>query len=423
MAGKKNILFMAGMYYPRSSANGVCSKNVVDELIRQGYNVTCIVNSDSTRKNEEYIDGAHIYRVKPRLSYRLQEWCHYNSHSKLRKVVETFAWIVNKIQLLIMSPFWPYISPLCTLRFYKKAKRLCRETEFSFLISVYTPMDTLYAGYLIKKKYPSISFVPYYLDALAGGWGPKMWSKKKIDRRTRLVETKINEVSNLVISMKSSEIYHQFAPLTDENSFRRIFLDVPTFIIEKREIVENIKMSHCDSINVLFIGSIRFPHRDPRPLLKHFAILCQNNNIELNFIGTHNCPEIFSEYEKKSDGKIKHLGQFSHDDAMEKLKRADFLVNIGSTNPNTITCKIFEYMQFHKPIISTFTIENEPSIPYLKKYGCYFLLDERPNKNFDVINNQLLSYILSKPKVEDKNYSKIFYLNTPTAFVDTIKIL
>ena len=422
MAGNKNILFMAGMYYPRSSANGVCSKNVVDELVRRGYNVTCIVNADSTRKNEEYIDGAHIYRVKPRFSYRLQEWCHYNSCSKLRKLVETFAWIVNKAQLFIMSPFWPQISPFCTFRFYKKAKQICKQKEFSLLIAVYTPMDTLYAGYEIKKKYPSISFVPYYLDALAGGWGPKMWSEKKIDRRTRRIETKINKISDLVISMKSSEIYHKSAPLLNENVFRRIFLDVPTFI-EKKENFENSKTGHADSINVLFIGSIRFPHRDPRPLLKHFVLLCRNNNIELNFIGTHNCPEIFSEYEKKSDGRIKHLGQFSHADAMEKLKEADFLVNIGSANPNTITCKIFEYMQFRKPIISTFCIENEPSIPYLKKYGCYFLLDERPCKNFQVVNNQLLSYILSKPKVEDKNYESIFYLNTPKAFVDAIKNL
>ena len=294
--------------------------------------------------------------------------------------------------------------------------------EFSFLISVYTPIDTLYAGYLIKKKYPSISFVPYYLDALAGGWGPKMWSEKKIDRRTRRIETKIDKLSNLVISMKSSENYHQSAPLFDVNSIQRIFLDVPTYI-DKRETLENIKTSHSDSVNVLFIGSIRFPHRDPIPLLKHFVLICQSNNIELNFIGTHNCPEIFNEYEKKSKGKIKYLGQFSHAEAMEKLREADFLVNIGSTNPNTITCKIFEYMQFHKPIISTFSIENEPSIPYLKKYGCYFLLDERSDKNFEVINNQLLSYILSKPKVTDKNYSEIFYLNTPKAFVDTIKSL
>ena len=75
-------LFLAGMYYPRSSANGVCCKNLVDELIKQGHSVTCVVNGDITRQDEEFIDGARILRIKPRLYYRMKEWCHYHPDSK-----------------------------------------------------------------------------------------------------------------------------------------------------------------------------------------------------------------------------------------------------------------------------------------------------------------------------------------------------
>ena len=64
-------LFLLGMYYPRSSANGVCCKNLVDALVNAGHEVTCIVNDDITRSKDEYIDGAHILRIKARLHYRM----------------------------------------------------------------------------------------------------------------------------------------------------------------------------------------------------------------------------------------------------------------------------------------------------------------------------------------------------------------
>ena len=80
-------------------------------------------------------------------------------------------------------------------------------------------------------------------------------------------------------------------------------------------------------------------------------------------------------------------------------------------------------MQFRKPIISTFSIENEPSIPYLEKYGNYFLLDERPESDFQKINDKLLAFLLSEKTVEYKNYESIFYLNTPKAFIDVLNKL
>ena len=46
---------------------------------------------------------------------------------------------------------------------------------------------------------------------------------------------------------------------------------------------------------------------------------------------------------------------------------ASFLVNIGSINPNTVPGKIFEYFAYNKPILSTYSIVDEPSINYLKK--------------------------------------------------------
>lgn len=407
------------MYYPRSSANGVCCKNIVDALVKQGNDVTCIVNDDMTRKSDEIIDGARVIRIRPRLQYRILEWCHYHPDSKYVNLIRRAAAIINKVQLFIMAPFWPRISPGYTRRFYKTARKLLKQEKYDAVISAYTPVDTLYAGYLIKKDFPEIRFVPYYLDALAGGWGPTIWSKSKIEHRTRTLESKIDAVSDLVISMQSSKVYHTENPLPDADMIRRYYLDVPTFVPTEDKSETHVR-DNASSIKVLYSGSIHFPDRDPRPLLEYFVPICNNYNVELLFMGSNNCPSIFDEYSKKTNNKIRVIGQFAHKAALEELIRADILVNIGSTNPNTVTCKIFEYMELMKPIISTYRINDEPSIPYLERYGCYFLLNEKSGDNFENHLKELADFILKPPAIACVDFSKVFYYNTPQAFIDLL---
>lgn len=406
------------MYYPRSSANGVCCKNVVDALVKYGHEVTCIVNGDHTRPREEIIDGAHIIRIKPRLYYRLLEWCYYHGEARITKMINIVATIINKIQLFIMSPWWPRISPFYTQRFYRAAIQLIAHEGYDTIVAVYTPIDSLYAGYLLKKKFPKIRFIPYYLDALAGGWGPTIWSSDIIDSRTRNLETIIDDVADFVISMQSSISYHSSYPLANAERIQRYYLDVPTFIPEK---IKNYPPKiHDNLIRVLYCGSIHFPDRDPRPLLKHFVQICCKYNVELVFIGSNNCPNIFNDFISLTNNKIRLIGQVSHETAMEYLETADFLINIGNTNPNTVTSKIFEYMQFRKPIISTYKIENEPAIPYLKKYGCYFLLNENDDCDFETHHKNLCDFIMSKHEINVQDFSKTFYLNTPQAVIDLL---
>lgn len=413
-------LFILGMYYPRSSANGVCCKNIIDALVQQGDDVTCLVNGDLTRAKNEIIDGAHVIRIKPRLHYRFLEWCYYHNNSKYSNLIRRMANLINKVQLFVMSPLWPRISPGYTRRFYKAGKKLLRQEKFDSVVSVYTPIDTLYAGYKLKKRFPHIRFIPYYLDALAGGWGPSIWSINKINARTRKLEEKIDSVADVVISMLSSKSYHTTYPLPNSNLIQRFYLDVPTFVAAKQE--EVFSEVHGNKlIRCLYSGSIHFPDRDPRPLLEHFVPICNKFDVELLFMGSNNCQYIFDEYSQKTKNKIRTIGQYSHSAALKQLKTADVLINIGSTNPNTVTCKIFEYMQLMKPIISTYSIDNEPSIPYLNKYGCFFLLNEKSDIDFEHHNKDLINFILNPPPVGNDDYTQIFYLNTPQSFIDILK--
>lgn len=415
---ESKILFILGMYHPKYSANGISCKNVIDECVNQGYDVSCIVNDYHGEKKEDVINGAKIYRIKHRLFDRVLQWCERNTDKVYSAVIRKIAYLVNKVKLLITSPMWPFISPLYSYRFYRKAKKLHKKENFDTIVCVYTPFDAVMAGYMLKKKYPEIRFIPYYLDAFAGGWGPSVWSDEKRDRRTRKWETFIDKKADVIVSMESSRKYHEANPLELPDLFKRKFLDVPLMRDVKKTKTQDKGTS---TKTLLFAGGLSFPRRDPRPILDVLLKVCEDSDIQAIFLGECNKPSIFEPYCEKSGGKIKYMGQQPHNIVLEMGEKADCFINIGSRNPFTISGKIFEYMSFGKPIISTYYIENEPSKEYLEKYGFTLLIDEK--KDIEESANELKKFLkeIEGKQINCESIGDIFYENTPKAFVDMLR--
>ena len=100
------------------------------------------------------------------------------------------------------------------------------------------------------------------------------------------------------------------------------------------------------------------------------------------------------------------------------------LLNLGNKNASLTPSKIFEYMSYGKPIISTFCVDNDTSAAYLRRYSCALLLDER-DADLDGAAERLRQFIF------DNRYTLIpygeteqrFYGNTPAAAVETLKKL
>lgn len=405
----KKILFLLGMYYPNYSANGLCTKNVVDELVKDGCDVTCICNSSGKNNKNENIDGANLYYIKPRLHQAINMKSDPFENPKIKKICQKVAILLSKTQLFFMAEFWPLISPLYAWAFYAKARELYKTEKFDMIVAVYTPFESLLAGYLLKRKYPEIKYVPYYLDALAGGWGPSFFTKKRIEKNTRRWEKKIDEVADYVISMHSSENYHIENPICSIE--KRIYLDVP--VMKKQYICNNEKAY------AFYAGGLNYSGRGVEELLEIFSIVCSKIEMKLLLAGPCKNPQIFDRYRKMTNGRIEYLGTLSHEDVISLEKEAKYLVNLGSNNPYTIPSKIFEYMRFGKTIISTYRREDEPSIEYLDKYKNVIYIDER--LPFEQSASKLLEELQTSKAKENIDLEKVFYANTPMAFAKTIK--
>ena len=173
----KKILFIVT---ESRSANGICVKAVMDELVDRGNEVFGLTNRElGDGKNDEIRNGVMYSTVKPRLCYRLDARAlSLPKGSKLRRLISLLSFVLNKAKLIITYPTWPLISSAYAGRIYRKAMSICKTQGIDTVIPIYTQIDTLIAAERIKRKIPNIKYVPYFLDAFSGGYGPKVFSKE-----------------------------------------------------------------------------------------------------------------------------------------------------------------------------------------------------------------------------------------------------
>ncbi len=412
------ILYILGAYKPNMSANGVCSDNVINQLLEEGHEVTALVNS-AIGACKRLKDGSlTVVRVKQKLSVRLREKSEalVKAHPKKARFFGLFGSVINKIQMLITAPWWPIISPSTVSRFKKAAIKLYSENKFDAVIAVYTPIEALLAGYGLKKRFPEIKFYPYFLDSLSGGFGPRYFSKKRIIRHGLKIEKSIFPLAERIIVMKASEHHHE--KYNGEFISKMSFLEVPSFCKRQTEAAQKLPKKDGSPIKFLYVGSISCAVRDPRGIIRAISEVREENTV-CEFVGKIDCLHLFEPLKKKLGDRLIFSGQLPHDEVIKKINDADVLLNIGNKLSTMIPSKIFEYISYTKPIISTYESDADPSLPHLKIYPLALLLDCRRDGDFGDDITEFLKKIKTV-QVDENELLRLYRLNTPAAFTEII---
>ena len=271
----------------------------------------------------------------------------------------------------------------------------------------------------IKKKLPGIKVVPYFLDSLSGGYGPRCFSHEWTVKRGLAWEDRLLPCADRIIMMRSAEEhYRKYA--ADKAWFgKTVFLDLPLFRPEKN-VPCDTRILPRGVTNLLYIGSIPLGIRNPEYFLSVFRAIA-GDGLRFHIVGSCTDPG-FLEQRAQADKRVILHRPVSHDTALEMIREADFLVNFGNSNPAMTPCKIFEYMSSGKPVISTAPIENEPGLAYLEKYPGRLVIREYAG-DMEADARALCGFIGSAhPVGEDElaGLEKTFYLNAPAAFADAV---
>lgn len=395
-----NILFITGRYGKNAAANGICVKSVIDTLVEDN-NVYCLCYDDfvSENYNKEIV-------IKVRRGF-LHSSLYRSKDAKSTQIINNLI----KFRNLFFLPVWPWIDPIYTLKVYMKARRICKEKNIDMVIGVHMPLSSLIVANKLKKKNRNIKYIAYFLDSLSGG-NPLSILSRKWNLKSKIQwEKKVLKNADKIIVMESSRKHHE---LYNKDSYfynDLIYLDVPLL---KNRVLNCTSSDYLDKtkINIVYCGTANYPLRNV-PYLLDIISKIESENIIFHFFGNSNCDKLT----KSTLNNVKFHGAIVHEKIISILNDADFFLNLGTKETSTISGKIFEYMSYGKPIISSYSIDDESCIKYLKKYGNYYLYDER-QENIELQAKNMKKYIESnlKAKVDIDEVKINFKNNLPETF-------
>lgn len=408
----KNVLVLTGRYKPNMSANSVCINNIIELLPRDKYSVTCICYEDYQKTEDENVT---VYKVS-RGHIKSFIYKHEKEQNFFLKILLKALKLVDKLLLLCHTPIWPWTDILYTKNVYKLADKLHKKICFNYVISVHMPLSSLIVGKKLKEKYPEICFVPYFLDSLSGGRPLSFFSDKWNLKKKLKWERKILPYADKIVVMEASRTHNEKYNSNWDYYKKFIYLDIP-LLTQVKEIGRVNNVFNNGKINVVYTGTANYPMRNIIYFINVVNEISKlsENKIVFHIIGQSNCESLFN------CPDIKYHLPVAHERLTEYLNSADIFINFGVKTPSAISGKIFEYMSYGKPIISTYSIENEACIPYLKKYPLALMVDENiEDYKFQAENIIKFIYNSIDKKVDVIEIRDIFKKNMPETFIDYV---
>ncbi|MBQ3235623.1 MAG: glycosyltransferase [Clostridia bacterium] len=408
----KNVLFITESYSVAPSPNGACVKNIVDEMIREGFNVSVLtLKNQYAKESFSNIDGVKVYRVKTYPEYNIY-------YSKTPKLLKSIFIRLLKALKIILIPFHPITSPATLKRLYKKGKEVVIKDSIDTIVSVYRDAETAIAGVKLKRKFKDKKLVVYTLDAVSGGvCSNKLVPMKKHVKKCRKLEEKFIKECDVYVPMQSHIGVYENRFSNYEGKIK--YHDIPNLIFDG---VDYAKESDV-SLNFTFTGMMSETNADCSFFLKVFKEILKVKDATFNVYGGIT-ESLLGEIKKTGlfDKNVFYHGRVDKNELISVRKNADVLLTFGNNHPCGIPCKIFEYISALKPILAFYKIDDDAGKAYLEKYQKAIVLKEN-----DAMVEEYAGKIIeklsdfSKISIDRDLVKETFYENTPRQFIETLK--
>ena len=392
----------------RLSANGICANAVIEEFLRRGHDVVWICNRESTAPAP--VRGLEFIQIAPRwIDARLAR---YGNCPPIKRV---FA-VINRVGMLRAVRSWPLISK----RYSKRVSRavVAASSNADVVIGAYTQIDAVIASHEAKKNNQRLRFIAWYLDSFTGGHGPRFFDAEEIERRGKRWNRKLLENADAVVAMGSSKCFHE-EHCSDEPWFSKMhFLDLPLLDLGK---TLDLRAKHrvSETKTIVYAGTIPKGIRSPRFFLKVLSLV-SDESLRVLFVGDETNRALIEAC--KQDERVEIRGRVPHEEVSRLLASADYLLTLGNRLAHMAPSKIFEYMAFRKPIIATYPVDSEPSIPYLERYGDALMLDERGDPALAAA--RLVAFLnADHEQIALDELRAKFWNNTPSSFCDLVETI
>jgi hypothetical protein len=401
----KRLLIITANYFPEESSIAHTAQPLFDKLIENGYQIDILTDKQRINvPNFEIIRKCNIHRVND--YYKIGKNILLEQHKKKGILQMQYYYCLKLYYFLRYRFLQPAYRPtrLHKKEVLEKAISIYNQNKFDAILSLSLPFKSHNLAYAIKQKlnnevkWFAFEFDPYtYVKELS-------LSKKQQRQAFQDEYMTFDKCDALFLTPELCEFYKD-TPLK-----KFVSKAIPTCFAHlqplkfSKETSTDIQLNK-NKINCLFLGKFYEEVRNPKFLLNIFSeiepnvhLTCMTNVNEIDFT--------------KYNVNKKHVTLIPfqpRDVALNAMRQANILINIGNTVLGQIPAKSFEYMGSGKPIIHISKQKKDPSLIYLEKYPHVLVINEWEN---DIKNDR--DKILSFCKK---------YCNTTLSFDDVSKSL
>lgn len=415
----KKILFLTESYpNTRKSATILCTHRVMERMVQDSEcEVHCLCIQYDGERFEEELNKIHVHRFKDSCWHRMYYHCSIGKGLLSQKYFS----LLMKLQKILTIPYYPCVHPIQFLLWKKAARILCQKNHFDIVIAEHHGYNTLMTGCYLKKAFQTMKFVAMLWDPVKGQIQtvklPKAYTEKRINAQENILAV----CADRIISTLSMKSYYDIHGDVAQN--KRIYLDIPGVIAPDDEVqTDYLALLKPRYINIVYSGIIGAPQRDPIKFLEILNMQKEVDRINLIFF----CKGVSSleqeRWRKVFKGEICIHDYIPLQELHTVYRHADYLLNVSDINANMTPSKIFEYMSYGKPIISTYTTDGDAAKRYLDEYPEACVIDQKE----DILSNVLklekfLSYV--HVPVSFEMVRNLFPMNTSEQFVEYIRCL
>ena len=314
---------------------------------------------------------------------------------------------------LLFFPWCRMSSIIVPLRYYFKINELYKKNKYDMICSSNAPFDGTLGTYWFKKKNPDVYWECYILDTFSNKGQTKYISAKTNDKKGWKWEKKFFDKANKIINIKG-DVEHYSKSRYDIYRKKMVNTDVPLFDLKHYEVIPK---KNNEKIRMIYAGRLLEHLSSPQYLCELLYKLSKKIDYSMDFYSSGDCEKIIEKYQNITSGKIKRCGLIDHNELLERYKKADILISIGSKKADLTPSKIFEYMSMGKKIIHIIKNDNDICVESYKKYPKALLIDERDNVEENI--EKIIKFINSEDLQIDFNTLKeAFIENTPQYTVE-----
>lgn len=416
----KKILFTIQWYPSVLSANALCDQKIIEALsANKEYEITCLSYKPIGSLSEEKINRIKVIRFRKGL------WWNIKVHAKSRNkkyssIIIAIDKVILRIRQIITIPIYPILEPIASYTFAHKALRLYKKENFDMVISEFHGYDSLHAGSMIKKRYPKTIFIPILWDAFTGKQPARYLPEWYTNWRLQKVEKHELSCADKIVAMESSRKYHELYSIHKPYYDKYVYFDIPG-IIKHTDSTLKSSLIHDEKINIVYAGILSLPDRDPEYIIRAVSQTSFASNIHFIFVCIGEGKQKVESIKKDCPCEITISGYIEKNELNALYQNADILLNLGGPNPNMVPSKVFEYLSYGKPILSTYYIDNEASYYYLSRYPLSICIDQRKhiNESIRTLENEFhkkIGHSISFDIVRD-----LYKHNTPYKYTELIE--